>query len=202
MPFSLNGGELMSDNELYKSIKVQEHIDIVDVVKAYTILYHAQVNNTYDIYLFLASINLLNTYVKQNKKAISYSFKSRIFFINELLAHNDFNDVKVNYLYSKKEQLYMFMVFDVQFSFHGIILESGIWDMLKRYQSQFSWDGIRKQMCAKTVFDTILKKKELTALTRDFRNLYDYLDEVVDRFNKGEIKLDKKGLVDNNGVFV
>ena len=87
MPFSLNGGELMSDNELYKSIKVQEHIDIVDVVKAYTILYHAQVNNTYDIYLFLASINLLNTYVKQNKKAISYSFKSRIFFINELITY-------------------------------------------------------------------------------------------------------------------
>ena len=202
MPFSLNGGDLMTDNELYKSIENQEVIDIIDVVKAYAILYHAQVNNTYDIYLFLACINLLNTYVKQNKKAISYSFKSRIFFINELLAHNDFSDVKVNYLFSKKEQLYMFMVFDVQFSFHGIIIEKGIWDMLKKYQSQFSWDGIRKQKCAKTVFDTILKKNEITALTRDFRNLFEYLDEIVKRFENGEVKIDKKGLVDNNGVFI
>ncbi|MCR5307737.1 MAG: hypothetical protein K6E24_01925, partial [bacterium] len=77
----------MDDNELYKSINSVEIVDVIDCVKAYAILYHAQVVNSYDVYLFLASINLLNTYVKQNKKAISYSFKSRIYFINELLAH-------------------------------------------------------------------------------------------------------------------
>ena len=192
----------MDDNELYKSINSVEIVDVIDCVKAYAILYHAQVVNSYDVYLFLASINLLNTYVKQNKKAISYSFKSRIYFINELLAHNDISDIKVNYLYTKKEQLYMFSVLDVQFSFHGIIIEKGIWDMLKKYQSQFSWDGIRKQVCAKTVFNTILAKKELTALTRDFRNLYEYLDEVVEKYKNGSIILAKNGLVDTFGVFI
>ena len=192
----------MNDNELYQKIKEVEIVDVIDAVKAYAILYHAQVNNSYDVYLFLASINLLNTYVKQNKKAISYSFKSRIFFINELLAHNDFEDIKVNYLASKKETLYLFEVLGVQFSFHGIIIEKGIWDMLKKYQSQFSWDGIRKQHCAKTVFNTALSKKELTALTRDFKNLYEYLDEVVEQYKKGTVILSKKGLVDNNGMYV
>ena len=192
----------MNDNELFKSINDVEIVDVIDVVKAYAILYHAQINNSYDVYLFLACINLLNTYVKQNKKAISYSFKSRIFFINEILANNEFENIRLNYLYSKKEVLYVFEVLGVQFSFHGVIIEKGIWDMLKRYQAQFSWDGIRKQKCAKTVFDVALKKEELTALTRDFRNLFEYLDEVVKKYNDGIIKLDKKGLVDNNGVFV
>ena len=54
----------MNDNELYKSITNVEVIDIIDVVKAYAILYHAKVENSYDVYLFLASINLLNTYVR------------------------------------------------------------------------------------------------------------------------------------------
>ena len=192
----------MNDNELYKSITNVEVIDTIDVVKAYAILYHAKVENSYDVYLFLASINLLNTYVKQNKKAISYSFKSRIFFINEIIANDNFPDIKINYLASKAEQLLMYEVLGVQFSFHGIIMEKGIWDMLKKYQAQFSWDGIRKQKCAKTVFDTILKKKELTALTRDYRNLYEYLDETIDLYKKEEIILSKNGLVNKEGLFI
>lgn len=192
----------MNDNELYKSIKEIELIDSIDVVKAYAILYHGQVENSYDVYLFLACINLLNTYVKQNKKAISYSFKSRIFFINDIIATSTFDDIKINYLASKSELLLMYEVLGVQFSFHGIIMEKGIWDMLKKYQAQFSWDGIRKQKCAKTVFDTILSKKELTALTRDYRNLYEYLDEVVDLYKKGDIILSKKGLVNKEGLYI
>ena len=192
----------MNDNELYKSITNVEVVDIIDVVKAYAILYHAKVENSYDVYLFLASINLLNTYVKQNKKAISYSFKSRIFFINEIIANDIFPDIKINYLASKAEQLLMYEVLGVQFSFHGIIMEKGIWDMLKKYQAQFSWDGIRKQKCAKTVFDTILKKKELTALTRDYRNLLEYLDEIIDLYKKGEVILAKNGLVNKEGAFI
>ena len=192
----------MTDNELYKSITEVEAIDVVDVVKAYAILYHAKVENTYDVYLFLACINLLNTYVKQNKKAITYSFKSRIFFINDIIATSDFSDIKINYLASKSELLLMYEVLGVQFSFHGIIVEKGIWDMLKKYQAQFSWDGIRKQKCAKTVFDTILSKKELTALTRDYRNLFEYLDEITDLYKKGEVILAKNGLVNKEGVFI
>ena len=192
----------MNDNELYKSITNIEVIDVIDVVKAYAILYHAKVENSYDVYLFLASINLLNTYVKQNKKAISYSFKSRIFFINDIIATSNFSDIKINYLASKSELLLMYEVLGVQFSFHGIIMEKGIWDMLKKYQAQFSWDGIRKQKCAKTVFDTILSKKELTALTRDYRNLFEYLDEIIDLYKKGEIMLSKNGLVNKEGLFI
>ena len=192
----------MSDNELYKSITEVEIIDVIDVVKAYAILYHAKLENSYDVYLFLASLNLLNTYVKQNKKAISYSFKSRIFFVNEIIANGEFSDIKINYLASKAEQLLMYEVLGVQFSFHGIIMEKGIWDMLKKYQAQFSWDGIRKQRCAKTVFDTIISKKELTALTRDYRNLFEYLDEIINLYKKGEVILSKSGLVNKEGVFI
>ena len=192
----------MSDNLIYQNIKEPEIVSDIDVVKAYLILYHAQIDNEYDAYLFLASVNLLSTYAKQNKKKISYSFKSRLFFLNELLAYNDFNNIKVSYFYTKASSLYMVQVFDVQFSFHNVIIEKGAWDLLKKYQAQLSWDGIRKQMCAVTCFNTILNNDKLTKKTRDYLDLFEFMDSKIKDFNNGLIKIDKKGLVDNNGAFV
>ena len=192
----------MSDNELYKSIKEAEIVSDIDVVKAYLILYHAQIENEYDVYLFLASINLLSTYAKQNKKKITYSFKSRLFFLNDLLAYNDFSNIKVSYFYTKASSLYMVQINDIQFSFHNVIIEKGAWDLLKKYQAQLSWDGIRKQMCAVTCFNTALSKVELTKKTRNYEDLFEFIDKKIIDFNKGLIKIDKKGLVDNNGAFV
>lgn len=192
----------MSDNLIYQNIKEPEIVSDIDVVKAYLILYHAQIDNEYDAYLFLASVNLLSTYAKQNKKKISYSFKSRLFFLNELLAYNDFNNIKVSYFYTKASSLYMVQVFDVQFSFHNVIIEKGAWDLLKKYQAQLSWDGIRKQMCAVTCFNTILNNENLTKKTRDYLDLFEFMDSKIKDFNNGLIKIDKKGLVDNNGAFV
>ena len=192
----------MSDNVIYQNIKEAEIVSDIDVVKAYLILYHAQIDNEYDVYLFLASINLLSTYAKQNKKKISYSFKSRLFFLNELLAYNDFNNIKVSYFYTKASSLYMVQVFDIQFSFHNVIIEKGAWDLLKKYQAQLSWDGIRKQMCAVTCFNTILNNTNLTRKTRDYQDLFEHMDSKIIEFNNGQIRIDKKGLVDNNGAFV
>ena len=192
----------MDDNLIFSNIKEQEVISDIDVVKAYSILYHALVLTENDVYLFLSCINLLSTYAKQNKKKISYSFKSRIFFLNELLAYNDFKNIKVSYFYTKSQSLYMVMVNDVQFSFHNVIIEKGAWDLLKKYQAQLSWDGIRKQMCAKTVFDVALSKNNLTKQTRDYEDLMEFLDKKVEDFNNGLIKIDKKGLVNQSGDFV
>ena len=192
----------MSDNELFNSITNDEIVDILDCVKAYYILYHAEIKNSSDVYLFLASINLLSTFAKQNKKRISYSFKSRIFFLNDLLIYNDFSDIKVCYLASKASSLYMVQVNDVQFSFHEIRIEKGSWDLLKKYQAQLSWDRIRKQKCATTVFNAALNKNDLTNQTRNYEDLKLKLEEVIDRYNKGEVLLAKNGLVDVNGAFI
>lgn len=192
----------MSDNEIYSLVNEDEVVNEFDVVKAYYILYHAEIKTSDDVYLFLASINLLSTFAKQNKKRISYSFKSRIFFLNDLLAYNDFSDVKVCYLASKATSLYMVQVYDVQFSFHEIRIEKGIWDLLKKYQAQLSWDGIRKQKCAETVFNTALSKTNLTKLTRNYEDLFVKMDEVIEKYKMGDALLAKNGLVDKNGVFI
>ncbi len=192
----------MDDNLIFSSIKEPEIISDIDAVKAYGILYHALVENEEDVYLFLSCINLLSTFAKQNKKKITYSFKSRIFFLNELLAYNDFKNIKVSYFYTKAQSLYMVMVNDVQFSFHNVIIEKGAWDLLKKYQAQLSWDGIRKQMCAKTVFNVALAKQNLTRKTRNYEDLMEYLNRLEEEYNNGKIILGKKGLVDLNGQFV
>lgn len=198
----IKGSDIVSDNELFKSITTDEVVKLEDAIKAYYILYHAEVKTSSDVYLFLASINLLSTFAKQNKKRISYSFKSRLFFLNDLLIYNDFEDIKVCYQATIGSCLYMIQVKDVQFSFHEVRIEKGSWDLLKKYQAQLSWDRIRKQKCAETVFNTALNKSDLTKLTRNYEDLYTKLDEVVDRFNKGELLLAKNGLVDINGVFI
>ena len=192
----------MTDNELYKSITEPEIVSDTDVVKAYIILYHAEIKTPDDVYLFLASINLLSTYAKQNKKKINYAFKSRLFFLNSLLAYNEFSDIKLSYFYTPKETLYMVQVYDVQFSFHNVILEKGSWDLLKNYQAQLSWDGIRKQKCAVTCFNQALNKTNLTRQTRNYEDLFEFIDKKLIDFNNGVIKIDKKGLVDNNGMYV
>lgn len=57
-------------------------------------------------------------------------------------------------------------------------------------------------MCAVTCFNTILNNDKLTKKTRDYLDLFEFMDSKIKDFNDGLIKIDKKGLVDNNGAFV
>lgn len=191
----------MLNNDIIKGIKNVEIVDEVSVIKAYIVLYHAQILNEYDVLLFCASINLLNTYVKQKKKAITYSFKSRIFFLLDKLKEININNVKICYLKSS-DGLLIIKVFDIQFSYHGIIFKDDTIARLSTYNEKIIWDGIRKQNSAMTIFKYALKDMNQTNKTKDFRLLSDVINDMEIMFKKGEIKLSKKGPVDLNGNFV
>ena len=110
--------------------------------------------------LFCASLNLLNTYVKQKNSDIGYGFKysiNRLFFA---LLQNHITDVKVgmDIVISKKgnEIAYVIVqVDDVQFSFHQIKMTEAAHLLRERTNliHNLEFDGLRKQMCAVSVFE-------------------------------------------------
>ena len=54
------------------------------------------IENVFDVFMFCSAINLLNTYVKQQKK-ISYQFKKEIDVLISLLSINNFDGIKIDY---------------------------------------------------------------------------------------------------------
>ena len=54
------------------------------------------IENVFDVFMFCTAINLLNTYVKQQKK-ISYQFKKEIDVLISLLSINNFDGIKIDY---------------------------------------------------------------------------------------------------------
>lgn len=192
--------DLSSHNNIYKEIQNEEVIER-DVAKAYIILYNIQINNWADVYLFCACINLLNRYVKQDGAKIGYGFKSRIHFLTMTLSSKHIEGVKIDNLVSPKDSLFILDIYGVQFSFHNVKIEIEMWKLLKEYQSQISWDKIRKQQCATTVFYTAYALKERTNLTKYEEDLEAFMDDILKKYDQGIYIIEKRGLINIDGSF-
>lgn len=192
--------DLSNHNKLFKEIK-NEIVVEKDVAKAYIILYNIQMNNWADVYLFCSCINLLNTYVKQDGAKIGYSFKSRVHFLVSILASKFIEGIKIDNKVSPKDSLFIVDIYGVQFSFHNVKINADIWRSLKEYQTQISWDGIRKQQCATTVFNYAYALEERSNLTKYEENLDDFMQKVLKEYDEGKYIIEKRGLISINGTF-
>lgn len=145
-------------NKLSGLQKEPEVISREDFIRAKTNVSIMTLETTEDAFLYFASLNLLNTYVKQNKKAISYGFKQEVISGFDAVINNGISGVTYNY--DKKEGVLVVNVAGMQFSFHQV-LPSAKMDYVKnfefnldqKYYSEKSWDGLRLQPVAKTVFE-------------------------------------------------
>ena len=99
-------------------------------------------NTTEDAFLYFASINLLNAYVKQHKIK-SYYFKCFI----------------------PRGMLVIVQIFDMQFSFHSKkpsrVMQENIQSGSKYYQ-KFDWNGIKKQPQALEIYNFAKDLENLT----------------------------------------
>ena len=113
-----------------------------------------------DVIRFCAALNLLNTYVKQPDSKIGYDFKgciNRLFIA--LMMHN-ITGVKVGMEIAptKKgsEVAYVIVqIDDAQFSFHQIKMTKNAY-LLKQNTDlvhELEFDGLRKQMCAVSIYE-------------------------------------------------
>ena len=140
----------------------KEYINYLQAEEALNIVKKLRIKSQYDVLLFCAVMNLLNTYVKQPDRKFGYSFKSYINHLFVALTRNDINGVKIGFdiEITKKEQAIAYVIVqieDIQFSFHQIKVTSEALELKQNTDvvKELSFDGIRKQMCACTIFEKV-----------------------------------------------
>ncbi|MBU5336155.1 hypothetical protein [Intestinibacter bartlettii] len=165
----------------------KEKIDEEDVVSALVILNYIQYNSVADAFLGCAAINLINTYVKQKDSKLNYKFRRHI--SNVLKGIEDINKneiIKVYFEGEKKLGMLMIVFWDFQFSFQ----HEKETEIIRRLQSKkdAKWDGIRKQLCAKTIFDFSLNTKSISNMTQNKQDLKSFIQKEVEIYREGGYK--------------
>jgi hypothetical protein len=150
---------------------LDEQVTKEEALRAIAVLNQIRVFTKGDYLLYLASVNLLNRFVKFNRKLLNYRFKNYLYpllyqimedkpsFIN-MFAHIDY---QMHHL-----SLLMIDIEGIHFSFHSLDL-----NIIKEMAAEthytftsFDWDHIRKQKCASTLFKKALyENNELTGLS-------------------------------------
>ena len=152
-------------NELAKSLQTEnEIITDEDIIKAVTYINNMIIEDTGDCLIFLSSLNLCNTYVKQNNSKIGYTFKKCIEYLIDILNYKNIKDLQICKS-NNNGTLFIFQVGHIQFSFHD---EKKV-EINEKYLSDLTWDGIKKQKCAKTIFNSTINNKIRTT-NKTFRN--------------------------------
>ena len=136
------------------------------------------IDDTGDCLIFLSALNLCNSYVKQDKSRIGYTFKKGIEYIINVLNYRDIKDIYVGNS-NNNGNLYIFQIGDIQFSFHD---EKKV-EINEKYLKDLSWDGVRKQKCAKYIFEMAIKN-EIRVTNKTYRGnqLNKKLDEMLENY--------------------
>ena len=155
-----------------------------EAVKALTYIEWLDISRIEDCFLFCAALNLCNTYVKQQGRKIDYSFKAKLPRLLKAVVNKRIDGILFDFQKDKRTSLLIVQIGKIQFSFHGVrsgeILE--ILDAHNELRSQIEWDGIRKQMCAVSVFDIAEKNvREAQSITGEsIMARYEFVKNQVD----------------------
>lgn len=154
-----------------------------------------QLLNTEDAFLFYASLNLLNTYVKQNKNKIKYGFKKHVTDAFDSAIVNQIEDI--SYSYDDVEKLLIVNVSGMQFSFHNVkpsakmnFVRMSPDKEVRAYHKKEEWEGFRLQPIAETLFKYA---NNLDGLTKEslFGDLKEFQDECVEEAKQEEVCMQK-----------
>ena len=151
-----------------------------DIIKAITYINNMLIEDSGDCLIFLSSLNLCNAYVKQNNSKITYSFKKCIEYFIEILNYKNIKDLYICKI-KNNGTLFIFQIGEIQFSFHD---EKTV-EINKQYIKELSWDGIKKQKCAKTIFNSAINNK-IRVTNRTYRNqdLDEKISKTIENYKK------------------
>lgn len=170
------------------AIDHQEEIEPIleeDIIKAIAYLNNIYIDDTGDCLIFLAALNLCNAYVKQNNSQISYSFKKGIEYILDILNYKTIDDIYVNQI-KNNGTLFIFQIGHIQFSFHDEKTVS----INERYLKNLSWDEVKKQKCAKSIFNSAINN-EMRVTNKTFRgkNLREKIAKTIENYQLSKSNL-------------
>lgn len=176
-----------------------ETIDEMDVVKALIILNFLKYNKVPDAFLGCSAMNLLNTYAKQDNAKINYEFRKHLVTI--LKGIEDINQPKtIRIFFEQKDgnNVLMIIFWDFQFSFQN---EKNS-EIIRRLQTSkdIPWDGVRKQKCAKTIFDFALNNSWISDMTGMGNSLRNMLRTEMVSYEMGEYSFINGMVIKTKGI--
>lgn len=130
----------------------------------------------------VASLNMLNRYVKQDGSRIGYQF--RIHIINVLKGIEDISEKKsiLSGYVLARNNLLLFRFWDFQFSFHGEKLTNQVQSLISK--KPIDWDGIKKQPCSKSILEFALSNQWISNKTMKEENLLELVRNKQNGSNK------------------
>lgn len=151
---------IKSLNELAISFetKDKEIVDHLTCIKAYYYISHLTLDNQINILMYCVSMNLINSYVKQEDSlSHSYAFKCSIFKLLEEIKGKNVEGLKIAYLIDKGCPLLVVQIYDIQFSFHSVAKRAK--ELIPgAYLTDIAWDKVRKQKCPISLFNAVEEK--------------------------------------------
>ena len=161
----------------------REKISDDDAFRAYLYIKLTKLELAGDFLLFLACINLLNSYVKQDDAKIGYSFKREIDYFLEICLRKNSSMLKIcEENDGNKGNLLIIQLYSIQFSFHSIKYRYSEVELDKNIE----WDGIRKQKCALTIYRRCIDNKSLRSnITFRGDNLDSKIEQYMVSYRKG-----------------
>lgn len=175
----------------------KEVVSVEDAVLAYTIVKSLKYNSVTDFYLGGASLNLLNTYVKQKDTLIDYRFKVHTKELIETLANKDIDNIRMDLQKDKGMKLLVIELYnEIQFSFHNPTISDDLFKTLRKKSAKdgIKWDGVRKQKCAPTIFHHAVDVAEIYGSSIDIKNIKDSQEynSLKEQITSGKLKGNKK----------
>ena len=177
----------------------REIIPEEDVIKSLVILNYISYEKVSDAFLACSALNLLNTYVKQDDAKIGHRFRRHLYSL--LKGIDDINQKKsidVFYDDSKQNGILMIVFWGFQFSFHGEKNTAEVKKLQKK--KNIEWDGIRKQLCAKSIFDFAFHSSWTSNKSQDGGDLRKMVENELEDYKNGKYRLSKGELIKTNNV--
>lgn len=161
-----------------------EIIEEEEIVSALIVLNLLAYHQIADVFLGCAAINLINRYVKQQNCKLNYQFKRHI--INLLKGIEDIREpgtIVVGYDNSEGNAVLLISIWDFQFSYKSIRYS----DQIKMIQGTMgdTWDGLRKQPYAKTIFQFAFESPYLSNKTLGDNDLKEKISEELALYRNG-----------------
>lgn len=173
-------------NEIAKNSQLEfEIINEEDVIKAITYLNNIYIEDVGDCLIYLSALNLCNTYVKQTNSKIGYTFKKGIKSLIDTLNYRDISDINIS-REKNNGTLFLFQIGEIQFSFHD---EKPV-EINEKYLKDLSWDGVKKQKCAKTLFNLVINN-EIRTTNKTYRgkNLKEKVEKTLENYKTKKIEI-------------
>lgn len=183
----------------YQKAGNKEVVTDEDAVRSLIVLNYIKYEKVPDAFLGCAAINLLNTYVKQDNAQIGYRFRRHLYSL--LKGIEDINQNKtINVFFddNSPDGTLMIIFWGFQFSFHG---EKRTAEIVKlQRKNDIEWDGIRKQLCSKQIFDFALNSDWISNKTQDGKDLRLLIENELTDYNNGAFKFINGELIKTRNV--